>query len=67
MQDAHTEAGALVAAAAAEPEASAEVLLSELLGIGRAELAVYERLLTVEQASLYEAWISRRLEREPAR
>jgi release factor glutamine methyltransferase len=48
-----------------EPEASAEVLLSELLGIGRAELAVYERLLTVEQASLYEAWISRRLEREP--
>ena len=48
-----------------EPEASAEVLLSELLGIGRAELALYERPLTVEQASLYEAWISRRLEREP--
>ena len=49
----------------AEPAASAEVLLSELLGIGRAELAVYERPLTDEQVSLYEAWISRRLKREP--
>jgi release factor glutamine methyltransferase len=48
-----------------EPVASAEVLLSELLGIGRAEIAVYEKPLTDEQASLYEAWISRRLEREP--
>ena len=48
-----------------EPAASAEVLLSELLGMGRAELAVYEEPLTDEQASLYEAWISRRLEREP--
>ena len=48
-----------------EPEASAEVLLSELLGVGRAELAIYEPPLTDEQASLYEAWISRRLEREP--
>jgi len=49
----------------AEPEASAEVLLSELLGIGRAELAVLERPLTAEQTSLYEAWISRREKREP--
>ena len=48
-----------------EPAASAEVLLSELLGTGRADLALYEKLLTDEQASLYEAWISRRLEREP--
>jgi release factor glutamine methyltransferase len=48
-----------------EPVASAEVLLSELLGIGRAELAVSEGPLTVEQASLYEAWISRRMKREP--
>jgi release factor glutamine methyltransferase len=48
-----------------EPTASAEVLLSELLGIGRAEVALYENPLTDEQASLYEAWISRRLEREP--
>jgi release factor glutamine methyltransferase len=48
-----------------EPAASAEVLLSELLGIGRAELVLYERPLTDEQSSLYEAWIYRRLQREP--
>ena len=48
-----------------EPTASAEVLISELLGIGRAELALYDKPLTDEQASRYEAWISRRLEREP--
>jgi release factor glutamine methyltransferase len=48
-----------------EPVASAEVLLSELLDIGRAELAAYEEPLTQDQASLYEAWISRRMQREP--
>ena len=48
-----------------EPIASAEVLLSELLGIGRAELAASARPLTAEQTSLYEAWISRREKREP--
>ena len=48
-----------------EPDASAEVLLSELLGIGRAELAASAVQLTAEQASLYGAWISRRLQREP--
>ena len=48
-----------------EPVASAEVLLSELLGTGRAELAAYEEPLTKDQASLYETWISRRVEREP--
>ena len=48
-----------------EPDASAEVLLSELLGIGRAELAVHAEPLTDEQLSLYEAWISRRIMREP--
>jgi release factor glutamine methyltransferase len=48
-----------------EPAASAEVLLSELLGTGRAELATYEKPLTQEQATLYEAWVSRRMEREP--
>jgi release factor glutamine methyltransferase len=58
-------AARLESAGVPEPTASAEVLLSELLGIGRAELAVYERPLTGEQAELYEAWISRRLEREP--
>jgi release factor glutamine methyltransferase len=48
-----------------EPVASAEVLLSELLGVGRAELAASALKLTAEQASLYEAWISRRIKREP--
>ena len=48
-----------------EPTASAEVLLSELLGIGRGEIAFHERPLTDEQAALYDAWISRRTKREP--
>ncbi|HEX5701261.1 MAG TPA: peptide chain release factor N(5)-glutamine methyltransferase [Rubrobacter sp.] len=48
-----------------EPVASAEVLLSELLGVGRAELAASAVQLTTEQASLYETWISRRIKREP--
>jgi release factor glutamine methyltransferase len=48
-----------------EPVASAEVLLAELLGMGRAELAASAGPLTAEQASLYEAWISRRIKREP--
>lgn len=48
-----------------EPVASAEVLLSELLGIGRADLAAREEPLTEEQTSLYGAWISRRMQREP--
>jgi release factor glutamine methyltransferase len=55
----------LEAAGVPEPAASAEVLLSELLGIRRGELAQYEEPLTAEQAALYEAWIRRRLEREP--
>ena len=48
-----------------EPVASAEVLLSELLGIGRAEVALHDEPLTGEQARLYDAWISRRMKREP--
>jgi release factor glutamine methyltransferase len=48
-----------------EPDASAEVLLSELLGIGRADLAVHAEPLTEDQLSQYWAWISRRTEREP--
>ena len=48
-----------------EPTVSAEVLLSELIGIGRADISFYEKPLTDEQASLYGAWISRRLKREP--
>ena len=48
-----------------EPAASAEVLLAELLGVGRGELMLYERSLSEEQAATYEAWIHRRKEREP--
>jgi release factor glutamine methyltransferase len=48
-----------------EPVASAEILLAELLGMGRGELAASAGPLTAEQASLYEAWISRRIKREP--
>lgn len=48
-----------------EPAASAEILLSELLGIGRADLALHPEPLTPEQLSTYRAWISRRRQREP--
>ena len=64
-ETARRAAARLKSAGVPEPTASAEVLLSELLGIGRAELAVYETPLTDEQASLYGAWISRREKREP--
>ena len=33
--------------------------------MGRADLALYDKPLTEEQADLYEAWVSRRLKREP--
>ena len=62
---ARSAAARLERAGVPEPVASAEVLLSELLGIGRAELASSERPLSADQASLYEAWISRREKREP--
>ena len=62
---ARSAAARLEHAGVPEPVASAEVLLSELLGIGRAELAVHAEPLTDEQLSQYEAWISRRLMREP--
>ena len=58
-------AGRLERAGVPEPVASADVLLAELLGIGRAELAASAVQLTAEQASLYEDWISRRIRREP--
>lgn len=64
-ETARRAAARLKSAGVPEPTASAEVLLSELLGMGRAELAVYETPLTDEQASLYGAWISRREKREP--
>ena len=66
VREAVREAAArLERAGVPEPAASAEVLLSELLGIGRAELATVREPLTAAQAERYEAWISRRLEREP--
>jgi release factor glutamine methyltransferase len=48
-----------------EPAASAELLLAELLGVKRSELALLGEPLTDDEAALYGAWISRRLEREP--
>ena len=48
-----------------EPNASAEVLLSELLGTGRAEIAFYEKHLTEHQTETYRAFIQRRKQREP--
>jgi release factor glutamine methyltransferase len=48
-----------------EPVGSGEVLLAELLGVTRSELALREEPTTSEQAGLYEAWISRRMQREP--
>lgn len=48
-----------------EPVASAEVLLSELLGVRRGELPFYDGPLADDQRTLYEAWISRRMQREP--
>ena len=48
-----------------EPTASAEVLMSELLEIGRGELALGRATLADGQAALYETWLQRRMKREP--
>ncbi len=48
-----------------EPSAAAEILLSELLGIGRGEIPLHSEPLTGERLVRYEEWISRRLHREP--
>ena len=48
-----------------EPEASAELLLSELLGVSRAEILANRPSLSEKQRLLYECWISRRRRREP--
>jgi release factor glutamine methyltransferase len=62
LQDA---AGRLENVGIPEPVAAAEVLLAELLGARRSELALHEEPLSEGQAALYEVWISRRLQREP--
>ena len=64
-QAARDAADRLERAGVPEPAASAEVLLSELLEIKRGEIALHDEHLTEEQAELYDAWISRRLQREP--
>ena len=48
-----------------EALASAEVLLSELLGIRRGEIPLHTTPLTEAQAARYGEWISRRMSREP--
>ena len=48
-----------------EPAVSAEVLLGELLGVGRAEIALYEKPLTESQETAYSGFILRRKRREP--
>src|ERR671917_2876472 len=61
VQDAVEE---LESAGIPEAKASAEVLLAELLGVKRSELALLKEPVTCKQAELYEAWISRRKKRE---
>lgn len=48
-----------------EPTASAEVLLGELLGVGRVDLTLYEKPLTEDQETAYSDFILRRKRREP--
>lgn len=64
-QAAHDAARRLEQAGVPEPVASAEVLLSELLGVRRGDLAFWDEPLTEEQAEGYGAWIERRIRREP--
>lgn len=61
VQDAAEE---LESAGIPEAKASAEVLLTELLGVRRSELALLKEPVTGKQAELYKAWISRRKKRE---
>ena len=61
VQDAVEE---LESAGIPEANASAVVLLADLLGVKRSELALLKEPVTGKQAELYEAWISRRKKRE---
>ncbi|MEO0741866.1 MAG: peptide chain release factor N(5)-glutamine methyltransferase [Bacteroidota bacterium] len=48
------------------PERNAEWLLSHVIGVGRAHLLAYpEALLSADEAAQYEAFVARRLAREP--
>ncbi len=53
----------LAGAGVPEPEASAEILLSELIGVRRSELPFHDVL--EEDLRVYSAWVSRRKNREP--
>jgi release factor glutamine methyltransferase len=64
-QLARSAAEKLESAGVPEPVASAEVLLAELLGVKRSELALLKEPLTDHEVALYGASISRRLQREP--
>ena len=55
----------LRASAVPEPAASAELLMSGLLGVGRAEVVHGRAFLFGEQRLVYETWIRRRKNREP--
>ena len=55
----------LADAAVPEPTASAELLMSGLLGVGRAEIVHGQNFLSEEQRLVYGAWIRRRKNREP--
>lgn len=48
-----------------EPRASAEILMSELVGCSRGELALLPEPLSGRDAALYESWVLRRGLREP--
>lgn len=48
-----------------EPGASAEILMSELIGCRRGELAIISEPLSGDPAALYESWVLRREMREP--
>lgn len=53
----------LVASNVPEPEASAEILLSELLGVRRGDLSFHD--VSEEDLRVYSAWVFRRKNREP--
>lgn len=48
-----------------EPRASAEILVSELVGRSRGELPLLDETLSPEEEALYESWVLRRKLREP--
>ena len=64
-QEIREAAARLKRAGIPEPAASAETLMAELLDLRRGDTVRREMPLTDEQASTYETWIRRRLNREP--